>query len=197
VSSNLRVGDPSGLEEAYGDGNLFLLFEIDELDDVNFPRDGHYLQAHYEWHRDALGDEGHYDQFAYGLGFAMTRGRYTIVPSVSGGNTVNGDAPISRLFELGGFLRLSGLERNELTGEEFLLMRTVGYRRMNDFRFLPVYVGGSLEYGSVGDDADLGDGQAAGSLFLGLDSPLGPFYTGAGWSEGGHYTGFLFLGRRF
>jgi NTE family protein len=197
VSSSLRVGDPSGLEEAYADGNLFVRFEVDELDDVNFPREGHYLQTDYEWHRNELGDEGHFDQFTYGLGFAVTRGRYTVIPSFSGGATINGDAPISRLFPLGGFLRLSGLERNELTGEEFLLGRAVVYRRMNDFRYLPVYVGGSAEYGSIGDESDLSDGRAAASLFLGIDSPLGPFYAGGGWSEGGHYTGFLFLGRRF
>jgi len=197
VSSSLRVGDPSGLEEAYGDGNMFVHFEVDELDDVNFPHEGHYLQASYEWHRGEFGDESHFDQLTYALGVAVTRGRYTIVPSVAGGATLNGDAPISRLFPLGGFLRLSGLQRNELTGEKYLLARTVGYRRMNDFRFLPVYFGGSLEYGSVGDDAGLDDGRVAGSLFLGLDSPLGPLYTGGGWSEGGHYTGFMFLGRRF
>jgi len=197
VSSSLRVGDPAGLEEAYGNGNLFLDFEIDELDDVNFPREGHYLQAYYEWHREAFGDESHFDQFNYALGIALTRGRYTVIPSVSGGATINGDAPISRLFPLGGFLRLSGLQRDEITGEKFLLARTVGYRRMNDFRLLPVYLGGSLEYGSIGDDTNHDEGWAAGSLFLGIDSPLGPLYTGAGWAEGGHYTGFLFLGRRF
>lgn len=197
VSSSLRVGDPSGFEEAYGDGNMFLQLQVDELDNVNFPHEGHYLQTNYEWHRSAFGDEDHYDQFTYALGIAVSRGRYTLVPSVSGGATVNGDAPISRLFPLGGFLRLSGLQHNQLTGEKFILVRTVGYRRMNDFRLLPVYLGGSVEYGSIGDDADLDGGQAAGSLFLGVDSPLGPLYTGAGWSEGGHYTGFLFLGRRF
>ncbi len=197
ISSSLRVGQPSNLDADYSEGKTFLRFEVDELDNVNFPTQGHWGFVDYAWHRNAFGDDGSFEQLGYGGDIALTWGRLTVRPGISGGTTLNGAAPVARLFELGGFLRLSGLERNELSGEDYLLARTVVYRRMNDSDFLPVYVGGSLEYGSIGDDVDLQDGKAAGSLFLGVDSVIGPIYVGGGWAEGGNGTGFMFLGRRF
>jgi NTE family protein len=197
ISSSLRVGEPSNLDADYSEGVAFLRFEVDELDNVNFPTEGHWGFVDYGWHRDAFGDDGSFDQLAYGADIVLTWDRLTVRPGISGGTSLNGTAPVSRLFELGGFLRLSGLERNELSGEDYLLARTVVYRRINKSEFLPVYFGGSLEYGSIGDDVDLQDGKAAGSLFLGVDSVIGPIYIGGGWAEGGNGTGFMFLGRRF
>jgi NTE family protein len=197
VTSSLQVGEPSGIETAYSQGRAFLRFEVDRLDDVNFPTSGRFIVVNYDWHREFFGDDSDYQQLTYAAGVAMSSDRYTLFPSISGGNTVSGDTPISGLFQLGGFLRLSGIEADRLSGEEFLLGRLVGYRRVNDFEFMPVYVGASLEYGSIGDDADLGEGIAAGSLFLGVDSFLGPAYLGLGLAEGGESTAFMFLGRRF
>jgi NTE family protein len=197
VSSSIRVGEPTDLEADYSEGKLLVRFELDELDNVNFPTSGHSLFLNYAWHRDAFGDNGSFDQLTYGADVALTWGRFTLIPSIAGGTTLNGDAPISRLFELGGFLRLTGFERNELSGEEFVLARTVMYRRINDVAFLPVYMGGSIEFGSIGDDVDIADGKTAGSLFLGMDSVFGPIYIGGGYAEDGDATGFMFLGRRF
>ncbi len=64
------------------------------------------------------------------------------------------------------------------------------YRRLNEQSLLPtdlpVYVGGSLEAGNVWffkDDAGFDDLRYAASLFLGVDSPLGPIYLGVGLGE--------------
>ena len=198
VGSSLQIGEPADIEKDYDDARLFLRFEVDELDDVNFPRRGHAFLLNYDWHSDTLGDENDFEQANFGAGVAMTWGRYSVFPNVAGGKTRNGDAPISRLFQLGGFLRLSGFEANELSGEEYVLGEVVFFRKMNDIELLPVYIGASVEYGAIGDDIDLqDDGKAAGSLFLGIDSFVGPLYLGAGFAEGGNRTGFLFLGRRF
>ena len=128
---------------------------------------------------------------------ALSWGRYTIIPSVELGKSTRGDTPFYALFRAGGFLRLSGFESDELSGQELALGRAVFYRRMNDITFLPVYVGGSLEYGAIGDDIDEDDGKAAGSLFLGADSFFGPLYLGAGFAEGGNASAYMFLGQRF
>ena len=37
----------------------------------------------------------------------------------------------------------------------------------------------------------------AGSVWFGLDTPLGPFYLGYGLAEGGHDSVYLFLGSLF
>ncbi len=197
VTSSLQVGEPSGIETAYSQGRAFLRFEVDRLDNVNFPTSGRTIVVNYDWHREFFGDDSDYQQLTYAAGMALSWDRFTLFPSISGGNTVSGDTPISGLFQLGGFLRLSGIEADRLSGEEFLLGRLIGYRRVNDFGFMPVYVGASLEYGSIGDEADLEEGIAAGSLFLGVDSFLGPAYLGLGLAEGGESTAFMFLGRRF
>ena len=65
---------------------------------------------------------------------------------------------------------------------------------------LPVYVGGSLEFGNVFErrgDIGLGTGLWAASLFIGIDTPLGPIYIGYGAAEGGNNSAYLFLGQTF
>ena len=82
-------------------------------------------------------------------------------------------------------------------GETYALGQLICYRRMNDLSLLPVYLGGSLEYGDATDDLDLGDMRGAGSLFLGVDSFMGPFYLGAGLAEGGNTSAYLLIGQPF
>ena len=65
---------------------------------------------------------------------------------------------------------------------------------------VPVYIGASLEAGNVwGDRSDirLDDVLFAGSIFLGLDTPLGPVYIAYGHAEGGNDSAYLFLGQTF
>ncbi|KPJ81393.1 MAG: hypothetical protein AMJ58_05380, partial [Gammaproteobacteria bacterium SG8_30] len=66
------------------------------------------------------------------------------------------------------------------------------------FLNVPTYAGLSLELGNVWDDrSDIGFGAARlnGSLFLGLDTPLGPVYLAVGVDEGGGSSLYLLLGR--
>lgn len=65
---------------------------------------------------------------------------------------------------------------------------------------MPAYLGLSLEVGNVWDrrgDISLGSAQRHGSLFLGLDTLVGPVYLGTGFSDGGETGFYLFLGRTF
>ena len=65
---------------------------------------------------------------------------------------------------------------------------------------LPAYVGLSLEAGNTWmrrDDISTGDLRKDGSLFFGVDTPLGPVYLAAGFDEGGGKQFYLFLGRTF
>ena len=65
---------------------------------------------------------------------------------------------------------------------------------------LPSYLGMSLEAGEVWqdqDDVSLADLRIAGSLFIGFDTILGPFYLGAGWAEGGDRSAYIQLGQTF
>jgi NTE family protein len=65
---------------------------------------------------------------------------------------------------------------------------------------VPVYAGLSLEAGNVWQkrsDASFGGTRKDASLFLGLDTPIGPVYLGTGFEERGSEMFYLFLGRTF
>ena len=65
---------------------------------------------------------------------------------------------------------------------------------------VPVYVGASVEQGNVWNtrhDISFGSARTNGSVFLGLDTVLGPVYFATGFDEGGGSGYYLFLGRTF
>ena len=102
-------------------------------------------------------------------------------------------------FNLGGFLQLSGLRTNQLSGNYLAFGRVVGYHQ---FATLPlvgraVYVGGSIETGNTWDNSNQisGNLRTAGSVFVASDTWLGPFYVGWGISSGGQRSFYLYLGR--
>ena len=60
-----------------------------------------------------------------------------------------------------------------------------------------MYIGASLEAGNVWQnrqDVSFDSLLTNGSLFLGLDSFLGPLYLAAGFSEDGETSLYLFIG---
>ena len=104
------------------------------------------------------------------------------------------------LFRSGGFLNLSGFEENEITGQHLGLVEAVYLRRVNDFNLLPTYLGASIELGNTWDGTSnitWDNTLAAGSLFIGVDTFLGPVYVGYGYTQGGNNAGFIFLGNPF
>jgi NTE family protein len=122
------------------------------------------------------------------------------------GGTALDDEYVSpgQLFTLGGFLELSGLPVDSLIGTQYGLARAIAYRRVSrggsGFLEFPAYIGASLEAGNAWateDEVDWGDLQAAGSLFLGAESPFGPVYLAAGFGEGGVRAFYLLLGYTF
>ena len=65
---------------------------------------------------------------------------------------------------------------------------------------IPIYVGASLEAGNVWQTRHamgFDDVIVAGSVFVGLDTPLGPVYLAYGHAEGGKNSAYLFLGQTF
>jgi NTE family protein len=65
---------------------------------------------------------------------------------------------------------------------------------------MPVYVGASLEGGQLWSrrsEVDAGDFQGAGSIYLAVDSPLGPVYLAYGRTEESLDAFYLSLGWPF
>jgi len=114
--------------------------------------------------------------------------------------------PISPTFEvgLGGFQNLSGYGINEITGNHKGLVALIYRHRLLDNNFgafsLPLYLGASFEQGNVWNDKDevsFDSTISAGSVFIALDTGIGPVMLSYGYAEGGHSSGYLFIGNNF
>ena len=174
---------------------------IDRLDNANFPHRGTWSLVRFMGSREALGATDEYDRLFLEFTHAFPFRRFSVIGTARAGNDFNGGLPFYDDFELGGFLNLSGYDRRELQGSKLGLLRAVAYRRTGDVPSVlggDLYLGGSVEYGNVwapGEDPVFSDGILAGSLFVGVDTILGPFYVGYGLAEGGRQSFYLFLGR--
>lgn len=105
-------------------------------------------------------------------------------------------------FALGGFLRLSGLNRNELTGQHLMLGKVILMQRLDKMNFgsIPLYLGGSMELGNTWQDLDNVGFESAlwsGSAFIAADTFLGPVYLGTGLTEGRRGSLFLAIGHQY
>jgi NTE family protein len=199
-NARVKVGDPvPNADIATGGVRTQVL--VDTLDDARFPRSGLQAGLTLDLSRPVLGADRSYDTAGFDVDSAWSRGRNTVVAGLQFGTSLNSQSTLQDHFTLGGFLRLSGLERGELSGPYAGLARLVYYRRIGDAAGglfeMPVYIGASIESGNawatsdaIGFDSFLTNG----SLFLGLDSYFGPVYVAAGMAEGGGTNFYLFVG---
>jgi NTE family protein len=200
---DVNVGPASLQDEDFGIGKYFVRLDYDTLDNIHFPNRGERAFADFRRSTGVLGGERTFNAVESRGTIVRTWDKDTVLFSASGGWTFNGVAPTQDLFPLGGFGRLAGFSSNELSGQDFALGQAIYYRnigaRPGSFG-VPVYVGGALEAGNVWEDrSDMAfdDVIVAGSVFLGLDSPIGPVYLAYGHAEGGNDAVYLFLGQPF
>jgi len=114
--------------------------------------------------------------------------------------TPDNDAPIQNWFQLGGLFRLSGYQVNELSGQQLGLLKLIYMRRIWDFNLMPTYLGGSLEAGNTWqdiDDIEFNNLIVAGSLFIGIDTFIGPLYIAYGVAENNKSSAYFYLGKIF
>ena len=114
--------------------------------------------------------------------------------------TVSGTAADSRLFRMGGFFDISGLNRNQLSGQHATRIGAAYYRRIGDLALFPAFAGASLELGNAWesrDDISSRDAILGGSFWAGVDTPIGPVYLGYGRAEGSEDAFYISLGRVF
>jgi NTE family protein len=102
---------------------------------------------------------------------------------------------------MGGFLNLSGTPVGAVSGSQALFVGGLAYYRVGELpRALgrSWYAGISLEAGNAWlkrSDMSAGSMRKAASVYLGLDTVIGPLYLGWGHTFGGDSALYLFLGR--
>ncbi|HVC01772.1 MAG TPA: patatin-like phospholipase family protein [Steroidobacteraceae bacterium] len=202
-----RFGDPALVDRKFNDGELFFRFSYDRLDSVDFPRTGQTYSLRWDADRRVLGSDVASDRLTADWLMARSRGRNTLLLWTSAGTTLRGTIKPTSLqdfYSLGGFLNLSGLAAQSLTGPNYAIGRAVYFRQIGHggagVLEFPAYLGMSFEAGNVWQrrgQIDWGTARKDLSVFLGLDTFLGPLYVGGGYDTSGASAYYLFLGRTF
>ena len=198
--SEVTTGDPSVGGFEFDVGLVFARLEIDKMDNLNFPRSGTTDLLEWRASRDSFGSDTNFDQLLLKIAYATSWGKNTFQSNLRLYTTLDNDAPIQDLFTLGGLAYLSGFNQDELSGQHLGLVQLGLMRQINDIQFLPAYLGATIELGNVWQnksDVTLESALLAGSLWLGVDTFLGPVYLGAGYAEGGHKAIYVRLGNLF
>jgi NTE family protein len=210
ASGGRRFSQQSGslLLPAVGTTNIrAAVFDLrlDQLAGVNFPTSGWAAHAQNFSQLASLGADNPYNRWTAAGQAAASLGRHTIELSVSAGGRWGANTiPSYDQFELGGFLKLSGLAPGQLRTQEYEYVR-LGYRtKLAEIPlFEGMYFGAALEAARakpiipVWNDKPLTGAVTipAGALYLGVDSPIGPLYLGFGYSNRNNSAVYLFLGR--
>ena len=175
------------------------------MDDVSFPRHGDALDLEWRGQLEDQFEDRVSDSLRFDWRLARSWGRNTGVLWASGGTLLDPEFADQRsYFPLGGFLNLSGLTPDALSGPHFGVARLIYYRKVGSggegFLNVPLYLGMSLEAGNAWqtrDDIRFESLRTDASLFFGLDTFLGPAYISAGYDSRGRSAVYLSLGRGF
>ena len=199
--ARVKVGDPSLPNFDFDTGGAFARFRVDTLDDAQIPKSGSRVDVEWVMSRPGFGADSKFDTVKASIDNIWTWNKNTVQFGVEYATTVESDNQIQEFFRLGGFLRLSGLERGAISGPHSGLARLVYYHSAGEtgggLFDIPLYFGGSLEAGNVWQsrsEMSFDSMIVNGSLFAGIDTYIGPIFLAAGLSEHGDSSFYLFLG---
>lgn len=198
--ARVTVGDPTLPNFDFDTGGVFARLRFDTLDDARFPRHGVRSDVVWVSSRPGFGADSRFDTIAGEVARTWSRGRNSLQLGLSYATTLESDGAVQDYFPLGGFLRLSGLERGEIRGPHAALAKLVYYRRVgatSGFLDTPIYLGASAEVGNVWQersDMSFDSMMLNGSVFAGFDTFIGPVYLAAGFGENSESNVYLFVG---
>jgi NTE family protein len=188
----------------------YLSLDYDNLNSINFPTQGNKLSFDVFWRNDryqeltgvAPKDTSVEINFDWRGAFHFSHHAFVGITSFA---KVNNESDFSvHVTELGGFLNLSGYQKDALIGYQKAFAAVVYQYDLGREFFgktsLPLYLGASLEAGNVWglkDKVKVEDIITSGSLYLGTDTSFGPAVFGVGFASGGSSTVFLSLGKSF
>ena len=173
---------------------------VDQLDSVNFPRDGFVAGFNLTAARTGLGSDASFTRGDVTGMFVKSFGKHSLSAAIKFGGRLDGDQlPASQLFQWGGLMQQSGYPTGALLGEELMFARLLYTQRLARWTLLDGVHGGiSFEIGRMRGplipDNEQGILRSV-ALVLGMDTPVGPLYLGYGRVDRGYDSLYLFLGR--
>jgi len=203
-SASLAVGDPAAFDSFDFDQGFFeATLTVDTVDSLSLPSEGSLgrvlVTAPAEW---MGGDQESYLRSQFDK--ALTWNRTTLTLGAEFDTALDDQDALQNAFPLGGFLRLSGLGRDSVSGAHVGLARAVTWTELGrhgmDYRSLRFNLGASLEAGqtwSDRDDISASDLRYSGSLFVAVQTIFGPIFLGFGLTEPGETAIFLVFGNVF
>jgi NTE family protein len=200
IDASVDTGSPllPSVEETSA-GMRAALF-VDQTDRAFFPAHGFAAAASAYAAIESFGSAVSYRRLEGLVRAARSWGPHTFYASAGGGTDLGSDMPAYDSFMLGGPLRLSGYRMNQFAGRRYSFGRVMYYNRtlpLPDILGAGVYVGGSAEVGRITDRSDGLPSPGtlwSGSVFVGADTFLGPFYLGFGLGQSGSRSLYLLLG---
>jgi len=201
-TSSVNIGTEQP-DQDFDIGGIFTSATYDNYDNIYFPKRGATAQLSWLAQRESLGSSIDVDIVSGNLGIANTWDVHSLLVGLEAASQLNDVAGVQNLLNTGGFLNLSGFQRDELSGRHTGVARTIYFRQLRSnplrgFLNAKIYLGGSLELGGAWQDSDdisFSNSIFAGSLFVGLDTFIGPVYIAGGLAEGGNSALYLFVGR--
>ncbi|AUF95504.1 hypothetical protein CXQ80_06495 [Pseudomonas sp. 02C 26] len=202
-NADVRIGDQDLPSVSFNEGFYELKYSFDTLDNVYFPHSGEDIGLTLRNYDKSLDSDSNYRQWELNVDKALSSGADTLVLGGRYGRTLNDADVVTSSFVLGGARQLSGFRQDSVSGQNISLMRMVYYRRLTPRAYLPLdfplYIGGSLERGRAwNNDNDFDSGYInAASIFLGLETPLGPLNLSYGANSEQQKAVYLNLGHTF
>lgn len=192
----------SGFEKEYIVGGTL---EWDALDNLYFPHHGFKGEATLSNNRAYFSQDPHFTQIESKALAAWSSGKHSLVLGTYYNSTLNGEANFISQFTLGGLFQLTGLQSDELMGENSALATLIYFYKFSKINFIPnrpwpVYLGGSFEVGNVWGERNISPRKSpiySNSVFIGTDTLIGPIYLGAGATYNGQKAVHLLIGPFF
>ncbi|HNY63954.1 MAG TPA: patatin-like phospholipase family protein [Deltaproteobacteria bacterium] len=191
----------SGLPDQEADNGAYrLALKLDRLDNPFFPTQGGIFKAGYLYGREKLGDDENHESIDATVMKPVSRDPHTVIFRGRWATNFDSTGFLARGFFLGGLFNLSGLNADQVFGNHLALGEVIYLARVRKLSPLVggnLYAGASFEAGNVWfdrSDVSTGDLIHAGSVFIGIDSNIGPIYLGFGYAECGQSALYFSLG---
>lgn len=209
-TGELSLNDIEDASFDYDSFGGYLSFDYDNLNSMNFPTEGNKFSFNIFWRNEDYQEFEDIEpkdssiEATFDWRGALSFKSHAFV-GIASFATIDNETNFSvHVTELGGFLNLSGYQKDALIGSHKAFAAVVYQYDLGRELFgddsMPLYLGASVEAGNVwtlDESVKAKDMITSGSLYLGTDTSFGPAVFGVGFASGGKSTVFLSLGKSF